>query len=367
MSLLHNPMRRVETLRLPVTSPRRRHLRLAIAIAGLLTFAVSVPALAADPEGCPGTSTLVAEFDHGAAGWAPSGSSAGITITGDSSTAFWTSPSAISAVVITAGTVTQNFTLDPPETTGQISSSDVEDAAGGALVTIGFCQGTATNPSSGSSISIDLVKTAQCATANPDGTYTVTGTITVSRHSPEGNPPQVSIRVKVARDVVLAPGDVVLQRATVTTLEGAILEPGTESITQPYSVTFDAMGNTALTNKVEVMVEEAVSGLDRHKYYSDRQAFELCAAESPTPTPTPTPTPPAAPTPPPAGSPTQTQSPGGGQQVGTPTPREGQMGGLPSTSMEEPSQLPAAGLSLMLLASLGALIYTRMGRLSRQR
>ena len=343
-----------------VTSARRRRLMLAFTIGGLLTFAAWVPALAvetgSEPEGCPGTTTLVAQFDHGAGGWTASGSSSGITVTGDSSTAYWTAASAVTAVVISAGSVTQNFVYDPPETTGQISSSDVEDAAGGALAAIGFCQGggAVPNPSSGSPISIDLTKSADCATLNADGTYTVAGTITVTRHSPPDNPPQVPMRVTVARDVVLAPGDVALQRTTVTTLEGALLPAGTASITHPYSVTFNAMGATALTNKVEVMVEESVSGLDRHKFYSARVGFELCAIVPPTPT---QPQPPAA-----------TSTPAGAVLGSTPTPRSAP---LPNTATETASFAGVSGLVLLtaavLLVSLRVLAGTNLARLRHRR
>jgi hypothetical protein len=84
--------------------------------------------------------------------------------------------------------------------------------------------------------------------------------------------------VRVARDTVYAPGNVALARTTVVGLQGAIMEQTDASISRPYAVTFQPGSATTFSNKIEIIVEEANTGLERHKYFSDRAAFAECAA-----------------------------------------------------------------------------------------
>lgn len=75
-----------------------------------------------------------------------------------------------------------------------------------------------------------------------------------------------------------------------------------------------------------------------------------------TPTPTPTPTPTGTPTTP-TGTPT---TPGGGVAGGNPTPTPA--GTLPNTATSTETSLPTLALSLLLIASLGALVSVSMAR-----
>ena len=203
-------------------------------------------------------------------------------MTGDGSAAFWTSKTKVTAAVITAGSVTLNFVYDPLETAGEIRPSDVQ-GADGSLSSIGFCTGNGSvpNPTSGSSISVGVTKTASCGTRNPDGTLTVTGMITIVRHTPPGSTTPVRIRIRVARDTVYSSGNVALSRTTLASLQGTTMEQAASSATSAYSVTFAPGAATTFDNKVEIVIEEANSGLERHKYFSDRASFVTCASQSP--------------------------------------------------------------------------------------
>lgn len=250
----------------------------ALLLGTLLVASLSTPdRVRAATEGCPSGTTLMTTFEWNGTSWA-SGGPDGIALTGDDSAAFWTSQTKITAVVITAGSVTLNFVYDPLETAGEIRPSDVQ-GADGPLSALGFCSGNGAvpSPTSGSSISVGVTKTASCATTNPDGTMTVTGSITIVRHSPAGSTTPVRIRIRVARDTVYAVGDHALSRSAVSGLQGAILEQTASSLVQPYTVTFAPGKATTFQNKIEIVIEEANTGLERHKYFSDRASFAACA------------------------------------------------------------------------------------------
>ncbi len=253
----------------------------ALATAATLVLAgLAAPALAQDAEGCPGNTTLAAGFDWSASGWVSSGSATTISVAGDQTLArWWTSGSPISAVVITAGTTTINYTYDPVSTQGAVAASDVESAAGAPLQHLGFCTGPGASPTSGSTISVGLSKTASCATLNEDQTATVQGTITVVRHRPaDPNAPSVRIRVRTTRDTIFAgDGSMLGETTSIAGLTGVVMEPGTDTLTIPYAVTFSPGTATAFSNKIEITIEEA-AGLDRHKYYAAQAPFTLCQA-----------------------------------------------------------------------------------------
>ena len=335
-----------------------------IAILGLLVMLSVLPVTrvaAVTAEGCPGSTTLAATFVWGSGAWSPAGDGKGISVSGDSSAAYWTAAFKVTAVVVTAAPVTLNYVYDPLETAGEIRESDIEGSTS-PLSAIGFCTGSGAvpNPSSGSTISVGVQKTASCATSNPDGSLTVTGTITVVRHSPAGNPPPVRIQVRAARDTVFAPGNVALARITVTGLEGAVMETTATSISRSYTVTFMPGSATTFSNQVMVIVEEANSGLERHKYYSARASFAACAVATPTPTPT--------------------LSPEGSMQAATPTPKStgtpeqgvqgatGSPGPLPNTALAASNgsaPIPLVGGSVLLLISLTWLTVMRRRSMRR--
>jgi hypothetical protein len=337
------------------------------ACAALALFAAnSRPAAAQSTvESCPGSTTLMATFSFSGGQWQAAADPAGIVVSGDAAMANWTSAARITAVVITAGSVTENFVYDPLETAGTIAANDVKEAAGGALSAIGFCQGNGAvpAPSSGSGISVGVTKTASCAELAPDGSLTVSGEITVVRHSPTGDHPHVAFVVRVARDTVYGAGDVMLHQFSVEGLAGATIGSDMTSMTVPYTVTFEPGNASDFTNKIEVVVEEAGSGLLRHKYNSDRAAFGVCAGATATPTPTPTPTPTATPTPTP--TPTPEGSVGGSTGTPAPTPEQSVQAGtgtpapVPNTAIGKPGSggpvLPF--LALLLLSLAGGLVY----------
>jgi hypothetical protein len=342
-----------------------------MALIAMLALALTAPrpAAAETDESCPGSTTLAATFSVSGGTWQAGGDDAGISVSGDASVANWTAPMKITAVVITAGSVTENFVYDPLETAGTVAANDVKEAGGAALSAIGFCTGNGAvpQPDSGSPISVGVSKTASCATLAEDVSLTVGGEITVVRHSPTGDHPHVAFVVRVARDTVYASGNVMLHQESVKDLAGATVGSDMTSITVPYSVTFEPGNATEFTNKIEIVVEEANSGLERHKYYSDRVDFGVCAAATATPTPTPTSTPTATPTATPTVTPTpeQSVSPGTSTPTPTSTPEQSVEAGtgtpapLPNTNVEPPSSgggAPVAPFAaLLLLSSLGGL------------
>jgi hypothetical protein len=309
-------------------------------------------------EGCPDSSALTAQFAWSNGAWTAVGSDGGITVSGDTSLARWASTSsAISAVVITAGSVTINYAYDPASKQGAVAATDVESAAGAPLANLGFCTGSVTNPTSGSTISVGLSKTAACATVTGDSA-TVTGTITVIRHRPQDpNAPSVAIRIRTTRDTVFdSNGAIVGETTSVAGLTGLVLQPGTDTVTVPYSVTFAPGNGTSFSNKIEITIEEATSGLDRHKYYAAWAPFNVCengtGGATPTPTPTPTPVPG-----------TQSHSPEGSVKAatGSPTPN------LPNTSYDAPSANPSAWFfAVVLVGSSAGLVAVTVGRQRRR-
>lgn len=375
-----------------VLAPAPGRTRLLVLVAAFTMIALALaaprPTFAVTAEACPGSTTLAATFTVSGGSWQANGDAAGISVTGDASVANWTAPMRITAVVITAGSVTENFVYDPLETAGTIAATDVKEAGGAELSAIGFCTGNGAvpQPDSGSALSVGVSKTAECATLAEDGTLTVGGEITVVRHSPTGDHPHVAFVVRVARDTVYGTGNVMLHQESVQDLAGAMVGSDQTSVTVPYSVTFDPGDATAFTNKIEIVVEEANSGLERHKYYSDRVEFGVCAAETGTPTPTPTATPTPTPTATPTGTPAPTATPTPEQSVsaGTPTPTPvvtstpvstpeqsveagtGTPPPLPNTNVEAPKGgAPIAPFAaLLLISSLGglALVTVRVRR-----
>lgn len=321
----------------------------------LLAFAMPTLAESSPPaatEGCPGTTSLIATFAFDSGSWTSS-SADSVVVSGDSMLSHWWSSTAITGLVITAGSVTHNYVSDPLETAGTIAASDVKDADGGALSKIGFCSGggSVPNPSSGSKISVGVTKTAECAKSGAGGNLLVSGLITIVRHSPPGDLPSVAIRVRVARDTVYA-GATIVSQTSVSGLVGAIMRPSDASLVVPYSVSFATGSSMGFSNQIQVMVEEAATGLDRHKYYNARADFGLCAVptQSVSPgarssTPSPTTKVPAS------------HSPEQSVQAGRGTPA-----GLPNTASGASAGGPWVPLSaLAFLASFVALFVLNLG------
>jgi hypothetical protein len=243
-------------------------------------------------EACPGATVLAAEFAWSGSAWTATGGSAGISVWGDSSLARWsTTGNPVSAVVITAGTTTINYAYDRVSTNGAVASTDVQWAAGAALSNLGFCTGPPSTPSSGSKISVGITKTAECAVVNADQSATVHGMITVVRHRPnDPNAPSHAIRIRTTRDTIWATGSMLGETTSIPGLSGVVMQPGTDTVSVPYQVSFAPGTAKTFSNKIEITIEEALSGLDRHKYYAAYAAFSLCASGT-TPSPTPSPTP----------------------------------------------------------------------------
>jgi hypothetical protein len=296
-------------------------------------------------EGCPAGTSLLVTFTWDGSAFTPDGGDPmGVAVSGDADLAFFTSGQAISALVLTAGVEARNIALDAPETLGSVSPHNYEVFGGASISSLGFCTGAKADPDSGSSASIEVAKTATCATLNQDGTATVTGTVDVYNHHPR------AIRVTSALDSVFAPDDTALGRAVVDGLIGLELAP--EAVASvPYTVTFDPAGGSSFTNFVDITIERADSGEARHKIYNARAQFGMCAVTVTPPTP-PQVTPP---TPPQTGGEQPQESPRGTVAGGNPTPSPGP---LPDTSMAGGSTtLPAAILALIFVASIGLLGY----------
>ena len=300
------------------TSHRRRGVSGLIAALGLL-LVLATPVLGA-VEGCPGGTSLLVTFTWDGAAFAPDGGDPmGVAVSGDADLAFFASGQAISAVVVTAGAETRNIALDAPETHGSVAPDNYEVFGGAPISALGLCTGDKADPDSGSSASIELAKTATCATSNQDGSATVTGTIDVFNHHPQ------PIRVTWALDSVFAPDDTALGRAVVDGLLGLELDP--EAVASiPYTVTFDPDDNTAFSNLVEVTIERAESGEARHKIYNARAQFGMCA-----------------------GGQQPANTPRGTVAGGNPTPDPG----LPDTSISGRPTLSIAFLAVLFVASVG--------------
>ena len=251
----------------------------------------------------------------------------GVAVSGDADLAFFASSQAISALVVTAGTETRNIALDLPETLGSVAPDNYEIFGGEPISALGFCTGEKADPDSGSSASVEVAKTATCATLNQDGSATVTGTIDVFNHHPR------PIRVTGALDSVFAPDDTALGRAVVDGLLGLELAP--EAVASiPYTVTFDPGDNAAFNNLVEVTIERAESGEARHKIYNARAQFAMC--DEPV-------------NPPPGGGEEPANTPRGSVAGGNPTPDPD----LPDTSISGRPSLSIAFLAVIFVASIG--------------
>jgi hypothetical protein len=317
------------------TSLPRRGVAGLVAALGLL-LVIATPVLGtetgAEAEGCPDGTSLLVTFSWDGTAFAPDGGDPmGVAVSGDGDLAFFTSAQTISALVVTAGAETRNIALDLPETVGSVAPDNYEVFGGASLSAIGFCTGEKADPDSGSRASIEVAKTATCATLNADGTATVTGTIDVFNHHPN------DIRVTWALDSVFDANQVALGRAVVDGLLGLELAPeATASI--PYTVTFDPADGTDFTNFVEVTIENAESGEARHKIYNARAQFALC--DEPV-------------NPPPDNGEEPQNTPRGTVAGGNPTPDPD----LPDTSMGGAPSLSIVFLVAMFLSSIGVLAY----------
>jgi hypothetical protein len=305
-----------------------------MAALGLL-LVLATPVLADEAgaaEGCPGGTSLLVTFTWDGAAFAPDGGDPmGVAVSGDADLAFFASSQAISALVVTAGTETRNIALDLPETLGSVAPDNYEIFGGASISALGFCTGEKAAPDSGSSASVEVAKTATCATANPDGSATVTGTIDVYNHHPN------DIRVTWALDSAFDSGQTALGRAVVDGLLGLELAP--EAVASiPYTVTFDPADETDFINFVELTIERADSGEARHKIYNARAQFAMC--DEPV-------------NPPPGGGEEPANTPRGTVAGGNPTPDPQ----LPDTSFSGRPTLSIAFLAVIFLASIGLVGY----------
>jgi hypothetical protein len=224
-------------------------------------------------EGCPSPTTLLVTFTSNGSAFAPNGGNAmGVNVTGDTDMAFWTSAQVVSALVITAGGVSFNVALDFPETVGSVSPHNYAVFGGEPMDALAFCIGDKTNPDTTThGPSIELSKTAECATVGNDGMATVAGTITVELDSRV-----LSARVTSALDTILAPGNAAMSRTPIADLVGVVVTPIDRVASVDYQITFDPADIASFDNFIEVTIEDADTGEDRQKIYNDRAAFELC-------------------------------------------------------------------------------------------
>jgi len=223
-------------------------------------------------ENCPSPTTLLVSFSWDGTSFVPDGGNGmGVAVSGDADLAYWSSAEIISALVLSAGDARYNVALDFPETVGSVSPHNYAVFGGAALDAIAFCTGEKTKPDTTThGPSIELTKTAECATVGDDGMATVTGTITAELH------PRVSARITTALDTLLGPGGAILNRASVGGLVGHVLTPADVEVTIGYEIVFDPGDATAFENFIEVTIEDADTGEDRQKIYNARAAFELC-------------------------------------------------------------------------------------------
>ncbi|MDQ4036114.1 MAG: hypothetical protein M3153_09295 [Chloroflexota bacterium] len=311
----------------------------------------ATPAPLTEPtaETCPAGTTLLVTFIWNGTAFVPLGGDAmGVSVSGDADLAFFASAETISALVVAAGDETRHITLDFPSTTGSISPHNYDVFEGASMTSLGFCTGPKVNPDSGSRVSVEVAKEAECATQNPDGTATVVGTISVENHG------RWAARLTSALDTVLSGSDEALVRVTIDDLVGVVV--GVDEVVEvDYAITFDPRDLTSFANFIEVTIARADTGEARHKIYNDRAGFELCE-EAATPTPTPTGDEGGG-TPSPTPSPTERGDVAGGNP--TPTPA----GRLPNTAVAlDGGAVPAVALSLLLLGSLVAMAYLRLAR-----
>jgi hypothetical protein len=249
----------------------------AVAMFALLfsALAFTSPVLATHQdghEGCPAPTTLLVTFSWTGSGFTPNGgNSQGVSVSGDADQAFWTSSQVISALVISAGGVSYNIALDFPETVGSVSPHNYAVFGGASIDTLALCVGEKTRPDTTTSgPSVELSKTAECATLGQDGMATVMGTITVESDSRRPS------RITTALDRILGPGDATLHTETIGDLIGVVLTSPRDSVTVNYAITFDPGDVESFDNFIEVTIEDANTGEDRMKIYNARAAFELC-------------------------------------------------------------------------------------------
>ncbi|MGH2429883.1 MAG: DUF11 domain-containing protein [Candidatus Limnocylindria bacterium] len=311
-----------------------------------------------EPEGesCPSATTLLVTFSWNGSAFTPDGGNAqGVSVSGDATLAYYTSAQEIAGLVITAGGTSVNFALDFPETTGSVSAGDFDVFGGAPMQSIGFCVGDKTSPDSGSGVSIELSKDAECATLD-NGTATVSGTITVTVHG------SATIRIKTARDFILGPNDQALLRTNIDALIGVVLARADGPLTVAYEITFDPGQFEEFDNFIELTIENAVTGNDRHKYYNARAAFELCDEGEPPVDEPPVDEPPVDE--PPVDEEEEQPPTREDELPGVGGPREGR---LPDTAIESVigSSL-AAFLALLMAGSVGALGYAQVRARARR-
>lgn len=265
-------------------SPRRAATALLTAVAlSASLLLLAAPALGteggqgSDGENCPSPTTLLVTFSWNGTAFAPDGGDAmGVAVSGDADLAYWSSGEVISALVLSAGGARYNVALDFPETVGSVSPHNYAVFNGAALGAIGFCTGEKTSPDTTTNgPSVELSKTAECATVADDGMATVTGTITAELHG------RISARITTALDTILGPGGATLNRASVDALVGHVLTDDDDEVTIGYEVTFDPGDDTAFENFIELTIEDAETGEDRQKVYNARATFELCEGVEP--------------------------------------------------------------------------------------
>lgn len=240
----------------------------AILSLAVATLALARPVSAGESAGCPDDTAHLVTFTWNGSSFAPDGGDAkGVTLAGNQSLAFYTSSQTIAGLVVGAGAASLDVALDFPETVGSVSASDFDALAGAPTTSVGFCVGDHADPSSGAgaSVSIDLTKSADCATV--EGTVaTVSGSITVTAHDDP-------IRVKTARDLILGPNGEIVSSTSLSSLVGMVV-PGQAEV--PYEISFNPGDAAEFENFIELTIERSSDGDDRHKYYNARAAFELC-------------------------------------------------------------------------------------------
>ena len=341
--------------------PRRATVAIAPILTLLASFVVSVAPAAAQSEGCPSPTSSLVAFSWSGTSFVPDGGdSKGVTVSGDASTAWWSSTETISALVLTADGLSYNIALDMPETVGTISPDNYSVFGGADLESLRFCTGDKTRPDTTTrGPSVELSKTAECATIGDDGQATVKGTITADLDSP------MAARITSALDSIVIGGNTVIHQEAIPGLIGVVLTPEADEVTVAYEITFDPGDATNFENFVEVTLEDATTGEDRHKVYNARAAFTSCEEPSTEPSAEPSEEPSTEPSEEPSTEPStepsEEPSPSetGGIEGGNPTPTPGD---LPDTAVGQVGQLPATVLSLILLAALAAMVTVRLAR-----
>ena len=97
---------------------------------GSLTIMTNANATGGGNEGCPPGTTLVAKANWNGSGYVFEGPANGVTITGDATTANFTSATPIAAVVVKGGTNAKIDRYDPPVTSGSFSRTGLVNNGG---------------------------------------------------------------------------------------------------------------------------------------------------------------------------------------------------------------------------------------------